>query len=401
MHYIRTKNIDKPDIITDEFIKNLYFNEDEHLNSNYLKKDWLLKHPEINDYLVNRYSDSTGYTETLYRILLGIEKRPVCKICGKPVRFEPNHRWRRGRNGWPFMQYCSTKCLANDPDVREKSRKTNLERYGVDNPGKNEEIKQHIKNTNLEKYGVENVYQSQNVKDKIKKTNIERYGVEHVFQSPDFVKKSHETNLQKYGTKTYAESDIAKSKQNIFIQKYKDTCLRKYGVDCYAKTKEYRDYIKAHRTEINQKQYNTKKKNNSFNISLKEDFLFDLLSKEYEVKRQYKSEVYPYSCDFYIPILDLYIEYQGNWTHGPHPYIEELDAEAIEFIKNKSENSAFYKNAFIVWTKRDVQKRNEAIENNLNYLEIYPYIDLNDILNIIKDNYTENTVGKHLIVGTK
>ena len=388
--------------INDDYIKSLYFTKQETINSNYLKSTWLERHPEINDYLVNRYPDSTSYKETLYRILLGIEERPVCKTCGKPVNFEASHRWHRNRNGWPFMRYCSAKCQANDPEIKDKHIQTYLDKYGVDNPAKNKEVKEKIRQTNLDKYGVENVYQSKVIQDRIKKTNLERYGVEHVFQSPDFIERSHNTNLQKYGAKTYAESNIAKSKQNIFIQKYKDTCLRKYGVDCYAKTQEYRDYIKAHREEISQKQYNTKKKNNSFNVSSKEEYLYNLLAKHYDnIIRQYKSNEYPFACDFYIPKLNLYIEYQGNWTHGPHPYIEEIDADAIEYIKKKSENSAFYKNAFIVWTKADVRKRNDAIENNLNYLEIYPYIDLNDIPDIIKDNYSENTIGNHLIVGTK
>ena len=38
--------------------------------------------------------------------------------------------------------------------------------------------KDKIKKTNIERYGVENPFQSEYVRDKIKKTNIERYGVE-------------------------------------------------------------------------------------------------------------------------------------------------------------------------------------------------------------------------------
>lgn len=388
--------------ITDDYIKSLYFTNQETINSNYLKSTWLEKHPEINDYIVNRYPDSTSYKETLYRILLGIEKRPVCKTCGNPVSFDAGHRWHRNRNGWPFLLYCSTKCQANDPEIKNKHIQAYIEKYGVDNPAKNKDVKEKIKKTNLERYGVENVYQSKEIQNRIKNTNLERYGVEHVFQSPSFVERSRTTNLKKYGAKTYAESDIAKSQQGVFIQKYKDTCLRKYGVDCYSKTKKYKDYIKSHREEISQKQYNTKKKNNSFNISSKEEYLYDLLVEHYNnVIRQYKSDEYPFACDFYISELNLYIEYQGNWTHGPHPYNEELDVDAVELIKKKSENSTFYKTALSVWTIRDVRKRNEAIENNLNYLEIYPHIDLNEIPNIIDNNYNESTIGKYIIVGTK
>lgn len=60
--------------INDDYIKSLYFTKKETINSNYLKSSWLEKHPEINDYLANRYNDSLSYKETLYRILLGIEK---------------------------------------------------------------------------------------------------------------------------------------------------------------------------------------------------------------------------------------------------------------------------------------------------------------------------------------
>ena len=47
--------------ITDDYIKSLYFTKQETINSNYLKSTWLERHPEINDYLVNRYSYSTSY----------------------------------------------------------------------------------------------------------------------------------------------------------------------------------------------------------------------------------------------------------------------------------------------------------------------------------------------------
>lgn len=132
--------------------------------------------------------------------------------------------------------------------------------------------------------------------------------------------------------------------------------------------------------------------------------MYIILSSLYDnVKRQYFSNEYKHACDFYIPELDLYIEYQGSWTHHIHPYNEKDENDILEkmFMEHKSEYSNFYKTALNVWTKKDVQKRNEAIENNLNYLEIYPYIDLNDIPDIIKDNYSENTIGNHLIVGTK
>lgn len=42
----------------------------------------------IYDYVVNRYSDSSSFKESLYRIAKHIEKRPICKQCGKKVKFQ-------------------------------------------------------------------------------------------------------------------------------------------------------------------------------------------------------------------------------------------------------------------------------------------------------------------------
>jgi hypothetical protein len=65
------------------------------------------------------------------------------------------------------------------------------------------------------------------------------------------------------------------------------------------------------------KMLNTKKRNGSLGKSELENKLFKYLNKTYpDLKRNYRSELYPFSCDYYIPSLDLYIELQANWTHG-------------------------------------------------------------------------------------
>lgn len=360
--------------ITDEYIKSLFFTKNETINSNYLKPAWLNTHPEINDYLVNRYSDSTSYKETLYRILLGIEERPVCKTCGNPVSFEASHRWTRGRNGWPFLLYCSSKCQANDPDIKNKHIQTYKEKYGVDNPAKNIDVKEKTKRTNLERYGVENVYQSKEIQDRIKQTNIEKYGVDNPLKKREFIEKMQATNLKKYGSKTYGE------------------------------TQAYKDFYAEHKDEFQEKINSTKRQNKSFNISKKEDYLYDILKQEYpDIIRQYSSKEYNYVCDFYIPSLNLYIEYQGTWTHGQHPYNSDNEDDIVrkEYLEDKSQESKFYKNALVVWTVADPKKRNTAIENKLNYLEIYPTIKLSDVIDVINSNYNNETTNKQLVIGTK
>lgn len=87
--------------------------------------------------------------------------------------------------------------------------------------------------------------------------------------------------------------------------------------------------------------------------------------------RQYKSSQYPFACDFYLTDYDTYIEIQGLWTHGGHPFDKnnQNDIDKLNFWKSKK--SEYYKDAIKTWTIRDVQKRNIAKNNNLNYYEFF------------------------------
>ena len=97
-------------------------------------------------------------------------------------------------------------------------------------------------------------------------------------------------------------------------------------------------------------------------------------SKFPSVIRQNKDkERYPWQCDFYIPELDYFIELNGTWTHGKHPYnpnsedkalLEKMQAKALSGHK-------YYLNAIKTWTIYDVNKRETAKRNNLNFKEVW------------------------------
>lgn len=132
------------------------------------------------------------------------------------------------------------------------------------------------------------------------------------------------------------------------------------------------------------KGFQTKKIRNSFNKSVQEDYIFERLTQKFDiVHRQYLSEEYPWHIDFYIPSLNLYIEYQGLWTHGKMPF--ENNEECDKILKtwmNKAKHSMFYKNAIKVWTITDVKKRTYAKDNNLNWKEFFNLTEF--------DNWIEN-----------
>ena len=251
------------------------------------------------------------------------------------------------------------------------------------------------KQTNLDRYGVENVSQSVELnKDKIEKTkqtNLNRYGFEYASQNNEVKKKNRETFLANHpgynsssqlpgvGEKisnVVKSDEVKKKKENTFQNKYGvnyglqnksimqkklETTLKRYGTPYYPNK---------------EKEYLTKKKNNSFNTSNPENSMYTDLCNHYgedNVIRQYRDERYPYTCDFYIPSEDLFIEYNGNWTHGGHPFDETNldDISKLEEWEEKSKDHKYYQNAIYTWTKLDVKKQQIAKQNNLNYIVIY------------------------------
>lgn len=135
--------------------------------------------------------------------------------------------------------------------------------------------------------------------------------------------------------------------------------------------------------EILQKRHDTCKKNGTFNSSKPEQCIKSSLESIFvDLAYQYRSDVYPFNCDFYIPSLDLYIEYHGSWTHGGRPFNKEDESciEQLEHWQEKAKTSKFYQNAITTWTIRDAKKRRCAIDNKLNWICFYSIGDFEEWL---------------------
>lgn len=127
--------------------------------------------------------------------------------------------------------------------------------------------------------------------------------------------------------------------------------------------------------EITNKQYETKKQNNTFITSSGEELfykkLLTLFNKK-EILRQYKDTRYPFRCDFYIKPLDLFIELNFDWTHGFKQFEgTEQDLIKLTAWQKRAKESDFYKAAIETWTRRDVVKFETAKNNNLKYVVYY------------------------------
>lgn len=351
---------------------------------------------ELKAYLDNRYLDIPqnmfSYKEVLYRMEHCIDIRPVCRVCGNPVSFIGDVS---GKSINGYRMTCSHQCHGLDRISIEKTREvknnrsrelkqqekekreyTCISRYGE----KNVFIvkKQQIKETMKERYGGYTL-ESAELKNKVKCTNIERYGAENVFASDIVKDRIISNNVKKYGVDHYSKTNKGREKLSECAKKslFKrcKTCKERYGVD----------YALAN-SDIAQKRLDTLRKHQTFNTSKVEQLFKEYLITKFQndVECQYKSIEYPYNCDFYIKPLDLYIELQGSWTHGGHPFNENDINDINRLTMLKLKNSLYYQNAAKTWAIRDVNKRSIAKQNNLNYLEIFSN-NINEVISIFEE----------------
>ena len=107
----------------------------------------------------------------------------------------------------------------------------------------------------------------------------------------------------------------------------------------------------------------------------------ELLKKYPDVLRNHKTEKYPYRCDFYIPSEDLYIELNAFYMHGGH-WFDENDPKDVEQVKKwKEQDTGQSRYAIHIWTESDLEKRQTAIDNNLNYLVFWTEQEFLDWIN--------------------
>lgn len=426
------------------------FNSEKHQWLDWLNKNvrnWEKSKKEIKDYPI--YYDFISAREFKYWLKHSEEEDFVnerfCPICGEFI--EVQHCGFQGKY--------KIGCEKHIKEIRMKSVQDGMmKKYGFVTPGKSKEIWEKIKQTNVEKYGVEFPLQDKNIHKKTiekgnkngsyiigakkgKETKKERYGNENYNNSKQIIetksnaseqakketiRKLKNTLKECYGDENYNNPD-----------KIRQTCLKKYGVtnpfaaeqfkkkikenelksrilnhttqeELFESTNEYKDGL-TYKENFNKKCYETKKRNKSFNSSKPEETLYEKLFATYDnVKRQYRSSVYPFCCDFYITRFDLYIELQAFPNHGKHPFdpnnMEDVTKVNLWKKKAKEINSEGklkiqYENYIRVWTIEDPLKRKIAKENNLKFLEIFPDDFNNDYDSIVK--YIHNYISENCL----
>ena len=393
------------------------------LKSNSITKEEL-------EYLNNRFDDSDSIEETLYRIKNNIEIRPTCKQCGGYVKYHKQKHFNEFCSKSCIMKQehvqdkmrktCLEKYGVEYAINNEKSRKKSkqakqskeykeklknvfISKYGYETPllipeikekaqinSHTKEARQKAKETILCKYGVDSIFnlkenrekcierlKSEEVRNKIESTNLERYGVKSILKLSEIRQKTNLCAHSKEATEKRINTNIERYGHGVNIEKIKDTWLSKYGVAhprMLEKSKLHMSKIMS--SEYMQKRrYDTIKKNKTFYSSKPEKEILNRLKEKFpDVIYQYRDkERYPFNCDYYIPSLDLFIELHFHWTHGKHPFDKDNieDIEILNKLIEKGKEKEFYNGQIRTWTIRDVNKRETAKKNNLNWIAFY------------------------------
>lgn len=225
-----------------------------------------------------------------------------CIICGNDISdsiIKRNLRQHRP------IRYCCKKCSANDP-----------------------ELQQRRKQTNLIKYGSEFVLQNKQILKKKVDTTIERYGDDY---GKVIRQKGSITNLRKYGSTTKFNDGSSSAK---YRSKHYDSFKQMiYDNQCIELLDDYQTYITTsifHYRCINcNKQWESSNHDGYHmkccsccknNLEAQILHYIKTILPNVEIKQNVKGLLTNKRCeiDIYIPSLNIGFEIDGNYWHSEH-----------------------------------------------------------------------------------
>lgn len=248
----------------------------------------------------------------------------VCKACGG-VFLQAPEKHMKG-NGCP-----NPICRA------ERTRQTNLARYGVEYPLQSDEIRARAEASTMARYGVANAMQNEDLKER--------------FSASRRASRMVSDAASDQPVREEAEAPKVKLRHRKKAPVFASVVAKVSEEEAPAKTPEPVSEASLDPLET----------------------IFRALVERYgpdNVVREYSCNRYHFACDFYIPSRDLFIEYNGDWVHGGHWYDERDrgDREQLYEWERQSLSDMFYDSAASVWSSMDCIKRRDAQRHELNYV---------------------------------
>lgn len=173
------------------------------INPRYIAKN----NPDLFSLLNEKYPDIASISEKLYLYQHGLKEPCKCIVCGRAARFNGITKG--------YSQYCSCKCSNSDPNKKNKSKQTCLEKYGCENPMQNEKIKNSFIN----------YFSIPENQEKIRRERFQRTGVYYSGQLDETKNKIKNTCLARYGVGSgvqlnTAKENFKKARKQLQISKY-------------------------------------------------------------------------------------------------------------------------------------------------------------------------------------
>lgn len=271
------------------------------------------------------YYKNLGYTINSSRLLVHINDLNtnskervdvICDVCSKEKNITYFDYIKSISNGGYYT--CDSIC------AKDKVQSTNMEKYGVNyslqSTFKINELKEYF----LNKFGVDNPSKDKNVKEKRRNTMYSKYGFDTNIIIPETHNKAIEmaktssaklkrieTNKNKFGY-----DNPMKSKE--IYEKFKNTNIEKYGVEFPAQNSEI--YTKTQKTQLKIMVY----KGIPYQGTYELDFLkncdslniLDKIKKIKSIKYKLDGKNKYYHPDFFIEDLNLIIEIKSNYYYN-------------------------------------------------------------------------------------
>lgn len=270
------------------------------INGHFIKKLTTEKQNEIKS-LTSFCPNNTNIQIRIKFILNDIKEYPKCVICGKPVR-EHNKDLR-------LLETCTINC---DYQYRtNKTKESNLAKYGIESTNKLEIVKEKIKNTMVKNHGVTSYTLSDDFQHKTKKTKTDRYG-NSTYVNPN---KGKETKLERYGNENYNNHE-----------KFIETCIEKYGVSHVMQLKEIfeKQQKKCYGAKKHKHLYYRGSYELLFITEFEKRFPIETLENCFAIKYENDDKPKIYFPDFLIKNKNIIIEIKSGWTYDNNGKNEEL-----------------------------------------------------------------------------
>lgn len=199
----------------------------------FLEKDTKLFQQLMDALGVSRKNQVT--LEAYYNFLWPAKsKEHKCLTCGATTKF--------GEDTRKYREFCSRKCLNDNPITVQRREQTMMDRYGVANANDNPDFVKKAKETLRKNYGVDSPFHSQELQQRAAETSLKKRGVRHHSQTEEYKrnfslnnpmhdskakKKLERTNLKRYG-------NVNASKNKEVIAKIEKTHQERYGCNAGA-----------------------------------------------------------------------------------------------------------------------------------------------------------------------